>query len=340
MNAANQEMPKFVLGVDGGQSGTQTILATIEGQILASAMTGPMTHLEAAGGVEQVRQALSEGYKRVLTAAHAEPAQVHCVHLGLSGVHDLELARSIYRIDRVTDSGDAHIALMGAFPVDCVGVLVTAGTGSHAYGRRVDGRTIFSGGRGYYLGDEGGGTDIARQAFRAVYQADDGRAEHTVLTALILDHFHCPDLQELLVQVYAQKYTRHQLAQVSKLVGQAAAAGDPVAIRLLADAGHELGKAVAAVLVSLEQTDVPFPIAPNGSVFKNGHLVTDAMMDRVHATNPQAYLIEPRFPPAVGAVLQALRDLGIAIEDRIFKNLESSKSIVAQKEIAIRTMLN
>jgi N-acetylglucosamine kinase-like BadF-type ATPase len=333
MNTVTQGIPKFVLGVDGGQSGTQTVLATTKGQILAAATTGPMTHVQAMGGVEQVSQALREGYEHVLTAAHVERSEIGCIHLGLSGVNDLEFVKALYRTDLITESGDAHIALMGAFPVDCVGILVTAGTGSHAYGRRADGKTVFSGGRGYYLGDEGGGTDIAQQAFRAVYQAADGRGEKTDLHALILEHFQCPDLDQLLINVYAQKYNRHQLAQVSKLVGQAAA-GDDVAVRILANAGHELGKAVVAVLTSLEQVQTPFPIAPNGSVFKTGRLVTDSMMTTVHRTHPQAYLTAARFPPAIGAVLQALRDLEISIDDQIFRNIEASKGIVLQKETA------
>jgi len=340
MSIVTQGAPEFVLGVDGGQSGTRTVLATTEGEILTAAVTGPVTHVEVAGGMEQVRRVLHEGYAQVLASANIKNPRIRCVHLGLSGVNDVEFARAIYPTDMLTKSGDAHIALVGAFPADCVGIVVTAGTGSHAYGRRPDGQIVFSGGRGYYLGDEGGGTDIAQQAFRAAYQANDGRGEKTILSALIPEYFQCRDLQELLMKVYAHAYTRHQLAQASKLVGQAAAMGDEVAIRILAYAGHELGKAVAAVLKTLEQTNVPFPVAPNGSVFKAGQFVTDPMMARVHETNPQAYLIAARFPPAIGAILLALRDLGITTSERIFRNIELSKGNVFQKDSANRVDKN
>ena len=320
-----------MLGVDGGQSGTQTVLATTGGHILAAAVTGPMTHIETRGGFEQVAQALRQGYERVFAAAGQPIAPVGCVHVGLSGVNDPKLVRPIYQTKMLTSSGDAHIALVGAFPVDHVGIVVTAGTGSHAYGRRSDGQIVFAGGRGYYLGDEGGGTDIAQQAFRAAYQADDGRSEPTILSALIPEYFHCRDLQELMLNVYAGAYDRHQLAQASKLVGLAAGEGDEAAIRILAYAGHELGKAVAAVLTSLELTRVPFPIAPNGSVFKTGHFVTEPMMDRVRETNPCAYLTKARFPPPIGAVLLALQDLGITLSERIFSNIQSSIENIFQK---------
>jgi hypothetical protein len=58
------------------------------------------------------------------------------------------------------------------------------------------------------------------------------------------------------------------------------------------------------------------------------------MMTTVHRTHPQAYLTAARFPPAIGAVLQALRDLEISIDDQIFRNIEASKGIVLQKETA------
>jgi N-acetylglucosamine kinase-like BadF-type ATPase len=328
MKTSDQVTPQLVIGVDGGQSATQTVLATTEGEILAAAVTGPVTHLETAGGSEQVRQVLHQGYKQVLAMAGVEILRVGCIHLGLSGVNDLEFIKSIYQTDRLTESGDAHIALMGAFPDNRVGVIVTAGTGSNAYGRRADGLTAFAGGRGYYLGDEGGGCDIAQQAFRATYQAADGRSEETALTTLILSHFQCRDLEQLLLQIYAHTYSRDQLASVSRLVGQAATEGDVVAIRILAHAGHELGKAVTAVLRTLGQTDTPFPVAQVGSVFNAGEFVTRPMMARVRDTNPQAYLVEARFPPAVGAVISALLDLGIAIDERILRNIKHSEKNV------------
>jgi N-acetylglucosamine kinase-like BadF-type ATPase len=294
-------------------------------------VTGPVTHLEITGGAEQVRQVLHQGYEQVLAMASVEISRVGCIHLGLSGVNDLEFIKSIYQTDRLTESGDAHIALVGAFPDDRVGVIVTAGTGSNAYGRRADGLTAFAGGRGYYLGDEGSGYDIAQQAFRAVYQAADGRTEETTLTAMILNHFQCQDLKQLLLKIYAHTYSHDQLASVSKLVGQAAEEGDVVAVRILAHAGHELGKTVKAVLRTLEQTDTPFPVAPVGSVFNAGEFVTRPMMARIQNINPQAYLVEARFPPAVGAVLSALLDLGIAIDERILKNIKHSKKNVHLK---------
>ena len=54
----------------------------------------------------------------------------------------------------------------GCWHDDGVGVALIAGTGSVAFGRAADGRTIRCGGWGYLLGDEGSGYAIGRAALR------------------------------------------------------------------------------------------------------------------------------------------------------------------------------
>ncbi len=86
------------------------MLATTEGHILTAAVTGPMTHIEAHGGLEQVVQALRLGYERVFAAAGQAIAPVGCVHLGLSGIDDLECVKPIYRTAMLTSSETVHLS--------------------------------------------------------------------------------------------------------------------------------------------------------------------------------------------------------------------------------------
>jgi hypothetical protein len=111
MTSSQHLAQQLVLGVDGGQSGTQTVLATAEGEILAAAVTGPVTHVETRDGLEQVVQVLRQGYEHVFAAAGRPIAPLSCVHLGLSGVNDPELLKAIYQTEMLTSSGDAHILL-------------------------------------------------------------------------------------------------------------------------------------------------------------------------------------------------------------------------------------
>src|SRR6185437_5615243 len=59
--------------------------------------------------------------------------------------------------------GDMEIALEAAFG-DGAGVMVTAGTGSIAYGRNANGQTARAGGWGFAISDEGSGYWIGKTA--------------------------------------------------------------------------------------------------------------------------------------------------------------------------------
>jgi len=327
MNAQGERHSRYFLGVDGGQSSTLTVLINEDGEILASALSGPCNHIHEPGGLERQYRALREGYERVMAAAGVTD-ELACAYLGLTGSGSLETARRVYRTARLVLRSDTVIALAGAIP-EMVGVIVIAGTGSVAYGRNADGEEALAGGMGYFAGDEGSGFDIARRGIQAIYQAADGRGPQTLLTGIILAGFECETLRQLHRKIYSGALSRDQLARAASMVGQAAAQGDAVAVRILADAGHELGRAAAAVLTRLAMTAVPVPVAPIGGVFKAGELVTGPLLARLHQTNPQAYLTPPRFIPAIGAALLALREAGITVDERILAALERTRGRLA-----------
>ncbi|NPV65920.1 MAG: hypothetical protein HPY64_02105 [Anaerolineae bacterium] len=319
--------PRYFLGVDGGQTSTLTVLVNQDGEILASALSGPCNHIHEPGGLERQYRALREGYEQVMAAAGVTD-ELACAYLGLTGSGSLEVATSVYRAARLVLKSDTVTALAGAIP-EMVGVIVISGTGSVAYGRNASGAEALAGGMGYFAGDEGSGYEIAQRGIQAIYQAADGRGPQTLLTDLILAGFECQTLRELHYKIYSGALSRDQLARAASMVGRAASRGDTVAIRILANAGNELGRAVAAVLTRLEMTATPVPVAPIGGVFKSGHLVTDPLLARVHQTNPQAYLTPPRFIPAIGAAILALREGGIMIDEHILAALERTRERLA-----------
>lgn len=324
---------RLILGVDGGQSKTLTVLADETGRILGAGMSGPCNHIHEPGGLERQYHALKLGCERAFAAAGLPVGRLDAVYLGLTGSGSWETARSVYDSDHLALKNDTFTALAGAFP-SMVGTIIIAGTGAIAYGQNAAGKTGMAGGMGYYLGDEGSGADIAQRAFRAVYQASDGRAAPTLLTRMLLDHYGCADLRQLHRAVYSGALSRDQLAQASGKVGEAAQQGDAAAIEILRAAGVELGRAVAAVLAQIEQTDSRAPVAPIGGVFKAGELVTAPMMAQIHTLNAQAYLAAPRFVPAIGAVLLGLRELGIPIDETVIANLEQTKHLLGIKDNA------
>ncbi|MBN2469537.1 MAG: hypothetical protein JXN59_02340 [Anaerolineae bacterium] len=325
MTSQTEGAQRLFVGVDGGQTSTLTVLVNQAGEILSSALTGPCNHIHEPGGLERQYRTLREGYERVLAAAGQDSLQVDGVYLGLTGSGHLETVTSVYETDRLTLKTDTVTALAGAIP-DMVGVIVIAGTGSTAHGRNLQGEDVTIGGHGFFIDDAGSGYDIARQGIRAVFRAADGRGAPTMLTELTLAFFGCETLRQMRDAVYGATMTRDRLARVSGLVGKAAAMGDRVALEILAGAGRELGWLVATALARLHMTGAPVPVAPIGGVFKAEELVIDPMLERIHQANPQAYIVAPRFIPAVGAALLAMRDGGVDIDEAVFVNLERTRS--------------
>jgi N-acetylglucosamine kinase-like BadF-type ATPase len=315
---------KIVAGVDGGKTKTVTVLATIEGVILGTAISGPCNHIYEPGGLERQYHALRASLLGAFERAGLPPQRLRSVTVGLSGSGHTETVRSVYETDALHLSSDLLIAFAGAIP-SMHGIIVLAGTGSAAFGMNAQGQEARAGGHGYLVGDEGSGYDIAQRALRAVYQAQDGRTGPTALTQLILDHYGVPTLWALRDRIYGV-LTRDELAAAARLVTTAAQADDGVARRILSEAGGELARCAIAVLKQLDWLDSPVPIVPAGSVFRAGSLIIDPMMKQIQTVNPRAMLHPPRFEPVVGAILIALREIGVEPSSGLLANLDQSKS--------------
>jgi N-acetylglucosamine kinase-like BadF-type ATPase len=158
------------LGIDGGGSKTTFLLVDSHDQQLFRTQTGPSNWLSI--GPERAAAALREGLSRL-------PVQPDIVCGGFAGGGRPE-AQSFYT-DTIRASlpgasiiveSDAFVSYIGAIGLQ-PGVLLIAGTGSIAIGRRENGSVIRAGGWGPHFGDEGSGFWIGREAVRSALHALD-----------------------------------------------------------------------------------------------------------------------------------------------------------------------
>jgi N-acetylglucosamine kinase-like BadF-type ATPase len=245
-----------------------------------------------------------------------------------------------------------------------VGVTVDAGTGSLARGWTVDGREAGAGAWGATLGDEGSGYWISMQAMIAILQAHDGRMKPTMLTQAVLQHLGISDVLDMVFlasqgmvrtteadqvgvvpdsdfayseedhspeggvffrkRLRNEAMTRDEVAALCPVVVKVAQSGDWKAIAILEGAGRELGRLGAAVIHRLGLGDAKFAVVPFGGVFKAGELILGSFRETIHATAPNAVIIQPKFQPMVGAVLLALKGIDVAIDEQIIANIEQS----------------
>ena len=250
-----------------------------------------------------------------------------------------------------------------------VGLTVDAGTGSIARGWARDGREAGAGGWGATLGDEGSGHWIGMQAMIAVLQAHDGRIDKTMLADAVLAHLGMPDVLEMVFQVsqglvrtadasqvklapdsgaagcelaetavgglFFRQHAahgplrRHEVATLCPVVARVTRQGDWKAIEILRQAGYELGRLGAAIVRRLDMQEETFVVVPFGGVFRAGELVLSPFRETILASAPRAEVVRPRFEPVVGAVLLALHEMGVAIDERVTACIEQSAACFA-----------
>jgi hypothetical protein len=118
--------------------------------------------------------------------------------------------------------------------------------------------------------------------------------------------------------------TRSEIAALCPQVVEVARQGDRVACQILYNAGEELGRLAAAVIMRLEMAGDEFAIVPFGGVFKAGELILHSFRQVCLAAAPHATVVLPKYEPEVGAVLLALHEIGIAVDGEVTGAIEAS----------------
>jgi glucosamine kinase len=170
---------RYVIGIDGGGTGTRARLTRADGEVLGFAEAGP----SALGqGVQQAWKNVSQAIEDSFHAAHVhawQPAEC-AVGLGLAGAivpkHKQDFMQVANRFGEIELANDGYTALLGAHGGG-PGAIVAAGTGSIGEALRDDGEHVSVGGWGYPVGDEGSGAWLGMRAMREAQLASDARGQ-------------------------------------------------------------------------------------------------------------------------------------------------------------------
>jgi len=300
-------LPKLYLGVDGGQSSTTALIANEAGHVIGHGRGGLCNHVTTPEGRAKFLSAIGDCLNQACREAGIETATVQfaAVCLGLSGGGEDKEAytRELIRSERYKITHDAEIALSGATAGE-PGIITIAGTGSMAFGRNSRRQKARAGGWGYVFGDEGGAFDLTRRALRAALQFEEGWGERTALHPLLLESTGAGNANELLHRFYG-RLDRSYIATLACLATQAAETGDSVAVAILIEAAAKLSWYVTGVYKNLFASGESVPVAPVGGVFKSEFVRNE--FSRCVWESIACKVIPPRFSPASGALLEAMR---------------------------------
>jgi N-acetylglucosamine kinase-like BadF-type ATPase len=315
---------ELLIGVDGGQTSTKSLLVERDGSVLSTGRGGPSDHFHIEGGVEKNRVAIHGAIRDALGRGGAEPGEVVAIGLGLTGAPPwgeqnpvvqaivLEILPHLDR-GRIVVTPDFQTNLAGASRGQ-PGVVLIAGGGCIGYGVTGDGREAISGGFGYLIGDEGSAFDIGTRAIEAACKASDGRGPATALEGVVLGHFGLERMRDITRVVYRAGFSREQISLLTPKVVAAAEAGDAVAAESLRAAAREVAATAAGVVRQLFAPGEAVDVYLTGGVFQSGPSFLKPFEAALRDLWPDARPRTPRFPPVVGGLIVAARAAGVATD--------------------------
>jgi N-acetylglucosamine kinase-like BadF-type ATPase len=311
-------MTDVVLAVDGGNSKTDLALVGVDGTVLAAVRGGGTSphHL----GMPAALARIDELYRAAVAEAGVEgPAVLGVLALAGADLPEEEVAlqaavdqqgwtaRSVVRNDTFA------VLRSGTDRTDRVpGVAVVCGAGINCVGVAPDGREARFLALGTVTGDWGGGFDLGLGALGAAVRADDGRAEATVLSRVVPEHFGRATAADVAIALHGKAVSGWRLAELSPAVLAAATDGDAAAGALVDRLADEVAAFAVAALHRLDGADAEADVVLGGGILRAGSARLDARIDAaVLAAAPHVHLVRAPHPPLAGCALMALDEVGV-----------------------------
>lgn len=325
-------MTELVAGVDGGGTRTRVVIATPAGEELGAGVSGSgnLHDVGAHGLADHLNAAVSDAF----AAAGMAPRRVNAVFLGLGSIvtaDDQATIRSIVaaapwapnRTNRIGVDHDLRIALEGCL-AGRPGIVLVAGTGSAAFGRTRTGASWKAGGWGPLLDDVGSGHWLGRQAMIAAIRAFDGRGRDSMLADRVLAELGLSSPLEILRRVELEGMSRSEIADLARLVLEAAKRRDVAAEQIIDQGADALAELVATVSDRLIAVDASFRpvVAATGGLVAAGDVFMEPLTAAFARRVPQVEICAGIASPVIGAVMLALELFhGGAIDDVVLDRL-------------------
>ncbi len=317
---------KYYLGVDGGGSKTNTLITDEYGRVVGKGNSGNGNHQI---DYETAKRNICESVEMALSEANMERSDIQFAYFGLAGADreaDYQILRPMIAelgFSKYEVNCDTAIALRAGTDQPH-GVVLICGAGTNSAGVNCRHEFYQCGGFSYVFGDFGGGSDLGIEAFRSVIRAWDGRERPTLLTNLLLQDQGYDSVQSMF-----NDYLNHDKTpplRTVKLLFQAAAQGDEVALHILRVQGEELGKSAQAIIKRLDMEADKFDVVLAGSVLTRGEarFIHPYIEQAVKSCAPGASLVKLEIEPVVGAVWLAFEAGGNKLPREVYDRLRSA----------------
>ena len=279
------DAPLF-LGIDGGGTKTEFLLADSNGTLLSRLILGPSNPNDI--GMTATKELLRDGIFRV---CGAHPLNSISLFAGLSGggtagntaqLYNFLSQLGFHSMQCGSDAQNAIAAGLGAKN----GVAVIMGTGSIAYAQQ-DGKHYRLGGYGYLLGDAGSGFALGRDVIAAALRHEDGSGSKTLLYDLVKKQSNSQTVLEKLSVFY--QGGKALIASFAPLLFEAVAANDEVATSILQRQLNEI--AVLIVGAAEKVTSPTVSVVLCGGLAQANQAFILPVLGDILKNQPRAYTV-------------------------------------------------
>jgi len=305
---------KYFIGIDGGGTKTQCVIANENREFLFECFGGPSNFIMI--GTQVVSETLLSLINQCTEALKIKPEEIESVVLGTTGAGrrtDAEVLEKDFlayckdqnvKINDFYVISDALAALEGAFSGKTGSILI-AGTGSIMFGKDPQGVIHRVGGFGRFIGDEGSGYSLGRKGLAAVAKAFDGRGKETKLSEKLKVNYGINSLDDLITLIYKNNF---DIASFAKVLIDTADEGDIVSRYIIIDEIEELALHVQTMLDKFNVHEMRLVFI--GSLIAKRNVYSNALHDKMYTHFPNVKVIEPELNPAQGALIVGMERKG------------------------------
>lgn len=305
-------MKKIILGVDGGNTKTDYFLFDIEGNFIDFHRGPTCSHEQFKESYQGSYQAMKKVFDVFLPKNNLHPGDIYTSVFGLAGVDTPKQKAAIEEVVNSLGFKNFKVvndSFLGVKAVTKSGVCSINGTGTSSGGIDAFGNYLQVGGIGAIVGDEAGGSYIARCAIRAAYDDLYRFGKKTVLTKVVINLLNVSDKYYLMEAISEHMLSRKiDYTYLTLQVFEQARKGDEVSTEILKQVGENCARSAGGVIVNLK-FDEEVDVILAGSVWVKG--ASEVMINNFKTkieeyTKKKCNIIILGVPPATGAVIWAL----------------------------------
>ena len=315
-------MTTYVIAADGGNSKTDLVLSTVDGEVLAQVQGGG-THPHVTGmdrTAEDLAAMVAQVRERAGLPASAKIGVGAFYLANVDVAADEREARAalgrLHIVERLAVYNDAF-AVLRAGSVRGWGVAVTAGAGVNAVGVHPSGQVARFLSLGDITGDWGGGHGVGVAGLGAAVRAEDGRGPDTKLTVRVAEHYSLASAEAVALAIHRHEIPYAAVQTLAPVVFRTAAEGDQVAREIVVRLGDEVANMAATLLRRLRLLDSDADVVLGGGTLQSGNSI---LIERIEAlmcdAAPNAQVRVLDVPPVVGALIEALVMAGASEDAR------------------------